>query len=582
MIERLEIDQIFNFSVANNFISEEYDEDFFWLNLFVNRPAFSDGIVVFLNSVKTTLVLEGGVGSGKTTFLKFLFERKKIAPAIFVDFRDIVFEQDFLERGGAYRRVHGMLKSVFLKVLLNYYSVAGIEDSLSFDPIFLIRENKNLKGNFIKPIARLLADVFFELPFGEITLGFIRYFHKGHTENKKQLEDALIEAGDLFDLLEKLEPHHLINLIRIKNNSLQPLTLIIDHIDILHSEQGEDLYEIVMAFIHRANAYGTEIYRHLLPIKVLISKRADFLVRKEYENRLYVGSYKNDIVSLHAPAISVEYEFIRHVIHKRIDLVKRNMSASGLGNYAQWSAIGLILDYLANDVKIIGQYNLRSIFNGSISKGLFFIRDILILCIETGSKSGDFLNKIELESYIIELFFKNYYENGNGLVACHLYLDTNYYNEYLVTYDNFISFLQKVGIDFLSDETTKKGSFIKNFFGSIRTFFTSAEFKNKLEDVEHLLNNATTNKYQSEIDKNQAEAAAALINSASSSENFVAQIGSVIVLKWKDSQGKQNLITKTLTRNQMIELNKNPQLLDMPLLLLERISENQQDTYLSQ
>lgn len=66
-------------------------------------------------------------------------------------------------------------------------------------------------------------------------------------------------------------------------------------------------------------------------------------------------------------------------------------------------------------------------------------------------------------------------------------------------------------------------------------------------------------KPQAAIDKDQAEAVAAIITALDKTEDAICQVGSILLLK-----SKGRLITRTLTQKELIHLEQHPELLKSP------------------
>ena len=78
-------------------------------------------------------------------------------------------------------------------------------------------------------------------------------------------------------------------------------------------------------------------------------------------------------------------------------------------------------------------------------------------------------------------------------------------------------------------------------------------------------------KNQADIDRNQAEAAAALLNALKGEDAAVVQIGSIVVLKFIDASGGARTVVRSLTQREMIYMEEHPELLKNPSDILQQI-----------
>ena len=76
---------------------------------------------------------------------------------------------------------------------------------------------------------------------------------------------------------------------------------------------------------------------------------------------------------------------------------------------------------------------------------------------------------------------------------------------------------------------------------------------------------------QSIVDKNEAEAAAVLLNAIDDVTNAAIQIGSLLVVKTLDANNSVAVRIRTLSSNEMIHLEKNQNLLTKPDHVLEEL-----------
>jgi hypothetical protein len=98
------------------------------------------------------------------------------------------------------------------------------------------------------------------------------------------------------------------------------------------------------------------------------------------------------------------------------------------------------------------------------------------------------------------------------------------------------------------------------------------EWRSAVQKGERALELQILQKNQSEIDRNQAQAAAALLGSIPDNSEGVLRIGSVLVVKRLSASGLSQIFARTLTQGELITLEKNPALASDPRLAWERLA----------
>ena len=122
-----------------------------------------------------------------------------------------------------------------------------------------------------------------------------------------------------------------------------------------------------------------------------------------------------------------------------------------------------------------------------------------------------------------------------------------------------------------TEKTPVKGSWFQELVVRFRKIRDSEATRARIEKLEHLLEVETLGKAQASIDKAEAEAASALIASLNSTDEAIIQIGSIVLVKTKNTNGSSVGVI-TLTPKQLIHLRDNPRLLRNPTAFLDRFS----------
>lgn len=116
------------------------------------------------------------------------------------------------------------------------------------------------------------------------------------------------------------------------------------------------------------------------------------------------------------------------------------------------------------------------------------------------------------------------------------------------------------------------GSIFGRFLFKSKEFLTSDEVVQRLQKVERAIEVEALHKPQSEANKNDSEAVANLIKSFEGTPNAVGQIGSILIVKHTCPKNGPWIVTKTLTANELVMLERNLHWLKNPADILERLS----------
>ena len=85
-----------------------------------------------------------------------------------------------------------------------------------------------------------------------------------------------------------------------------------------------------------------------------------------------------------------------------------------------------------------------------------------------------------------------------------------------------------------------------------------------LDEARRAIELEALHKPQSVVDKGQAEAVSALLSGLTGSDSAAIQVGSILISKTTDSKGHVSIQVRTLTQQQLIALEKTPDLLSNP------------------
>lgn len=115
----------------------------------------------------------------------------------------------------------------------------------------------------------------------------------------------------------------------------------------------------------------------------------------------------------------------------------------------------------------------------------------------------------------------------------------------------------------------EEGSWWKRFLFRSKELLTNDEVTKRLQKAERAVEAKYLDKPQAEANNLQAGAAASLIGALAGTEKACIQVGSLLVVKATDTDGKSAVIARTLTQDELRELEENQSILREPQKILE-------------
>lgn len=115
-------------------------------------------------------------------------------------------------------------------------------------------------------------------------------------------------------------------------------------------------------------------------------------------------------------------------------------------------------------------------------------------------------------------------------------------------------------------------SWYRRFLFKSREAVTHPEVTKRLSKLEHAIQLETRGKSQASINKSDAEAASLLIDALKNSDRGIVRLGSILIVKRTDADGKTGIAVRNLTEKEVLEIGKSPELAierDMSLGLIE-------------
>ena len=155
----------------------------------------------------------------------------------------------------------------------------------------------------------------------------------------------------------------------------------------------------------------------------------------------------------------------------------------------------------------------------------------------------------------------------------HIFAETDNYNVAEKIFNATINFFETAGFEISEEGKIKQGSWFKEkVVYKIRNVFRSKEAKEIFDKTKKAIELQQIEVHQSQANKNNAEAAAALLTAVKDVPFFATKMGSLIIIKTTDQNGKEQVITRLLTTEETIFYDQNPALLNNPIELLNSLN----------
>ena len=155
----------------------------------------------------------------------------------------------------------------------------------------------------------------------------------------------------------------------------------------------------------------------------------------------------------------------------------------------------------------------------------------------------------------------------------YLFLDIDDYFIAENVFYKYKHFAESLGFEFTNDGEFIKGSWKRRGIEFFQKILKGKEAREIFDKGKKALELAYLEKTQSEVNRNNAEAAAAYLNSIKEVPNAVSLFGSLVVIK-VTVNGIPQVFTKVLPIEQLIELEKDNLLMNQPLELLNLLNKD--------
>jgi type I restriction enzyme R subunit len=146
----------------------------------------------------------------------------------------------------------------------------------------------------------------------------------------------------------------------------------------------------------------------------------------------------------------------------------------------------------------------------------------------------------------------------------YMYLDSDNFMQAENVFSAYKSFAEIFGFEFINIGEFQQGSWIRKGIQLIQKVANSQEAKEIIDKAKKSLELAHLEKVQSEINKNNSEAAKALMDAVKEFPNAAMKMGSLMIVKTTDGE-VPSVVILNLTMNQVMKLDKNPAIMNNPL-----------------
>ncbi len=155
----------------------------------------------------------------------------------------------------------------------------------------------------------------------------------------------------------------------------------------------------------------------------------------------------------------------------------------------------------------------------------------------------------------------------------HIFADTEDFRKAEKLFETTKALFETFGFEISEEGKIKQGSWFKeNVVYKIRNIFRSKEAEELFDKTKKAFELQQIDVHQSQANKNNAEAAAALLTAVKDVPFFTTKMGSLVIIKITNQNGKEQVLTRLLTTEETIFYDKNPELLNNPIELLNSLN----------
>ena len=396
-------DDIFRFEVDSTAKGKTLNRQLFWDELYISREEEKDVFNTFLNSDTTLLFLTGFVGSGKSTFIRAMYEKYKLCNGIIIDFKGHAEEFKTDDEDSISEKLNDIVKNSLLKQIRENIKYNLIRDkkkykNYHYNPSFIPKLNEKEKEKWNNAYYEFETDLeLFSLSlkhlFNEESISTLA-FSKGISPDGSELwlTEAKRKAKESTEILSTfktiLTTYILIELLRKIQTDSEKLVITFDNIDAIKFNKIQRNFLDALINIenaaNRRQSDGNIANLNPSPIKIVLNVRDENITRL---NLGAAGAKRNLQLKLHEHCIDLdtaseiklikkEKEFFFKILSSRINIIKKSLEFPEL-DLIEKIITTHIIDITNSELMGGDDYvNLKEVSNESIRQMLDFISNL--------------------------------------------------------------------------------------------------------------------------------------------------------------------------------------------------------------
>ncbi len=127
-----------------------------------------------------------------------------------------------------------------------------------------------------------------------------------------------------------------------------------------------------------------------------------------------------------------------------------------------------------------------------------------------------------------------------------------------------VTALDAIAFDLVAEHVPQQGSIFQRFSARSRDALGQPEVRERLAKLERALELQAVARPQAEVDDAQARAAATLLGALAEEDEAVAQIGSILAIRYRDIDGTRRTFVRSLTVAELNRIERDPGILARP------------------
>jgi hypothetical protein len=133
--------------------------------------------------------------------------------------------------------------------------------------------------------------------------------------------------------------------------------------------------------------------------------------------------------------------------------------------------------------------------------------------------------------------------------------------------------LDAIAFDLVAEHVPQQGSIFQRFSARSRDALSQPEVRQRLAKLERAIELQAVARPQAEVDDAQARAAATLLSALAEEDEAVAQIGSILAIRYRDIDGTRRTFVRSLTVGELNQIERDPGILARPRDLVRGLPE---------